>query len=156
PEYRVLDQMQKFTPLTDQFTFGISTGTSQQPDLAGFSFEVKHVEVPTFCFHWFYFARPDEASTRLGEPGSDGVIKVLTFRGDELGKPRLRPSEVAVELSNPDGLWQVVRTEMLSDITINVARRGWLKPDTKPTWQVLIKKGGWVNWPSVVGGVVTS
>ncbi len=123
-------------PLTDGFTFGVSTGLTDNMGLIGFALVARRTDERSFCWEWFNVDNERHAK-KIQETG-----------------------ELAVVTDNPNGQWQIVRTEFLTDVSIRVMQRqedgsGEDGPDMTPTWRVLVRRGSWVNWPSLVNGVVT-
>lgn len=116
--------------LTDLFTLGVASGLTAEPERTGFALVSDRTDLSSHCWEWFNIDGEKHA-TKLQESG-----------------------ELNFEMANPNAQWQIVRTEFLTDISIRVKKMAEADQHSV-SWRVLIRKGSWVNWPSLVDGVVT-
>lgn len=117
--------------LDQTYLLGIAGGNETDALGCGFGLVCDRTDFRTFCWEWFNLDGSDHA-TKLQETG-----------------------ELAIRAGSPGGLWQVVRTEFLTDVSMRVHRFGIGRSGDVPRWRVLIRKGSWVDWPTVADGLVT-
>lgn len=99
----------------------------------GFGLSVERTDMKTVCWEWFSVDGPTHAK-KLQETGE------LGFRVAKVG-----------------GIWQKVRTDFLTDISMRLWRDagtpdGFPKEKVPPVWRVKIRKGSYIKWPCLVNG----
>lgn len=63
---------------------------------------------------------------------------------------RQEGGEMAYTLVSVDSRWEVGRTEVASDVSLRIDKRGMLGGWRKdPAWRIRLAKGSYMNWPSV-------
>jgi hypothetical protein len=134
----------KFCPLNDLFSFGIAHALSPHTDLpsdtelTGFALLSGHAREDVASWGWFDIDGPGHAIKR-----------------QETG-------ELAIEVAEIGGSWDIIRTELLSDISIRLIPFGLagvklegMSINLKPSWRLNIAKGSVIHWPSLVNGQPT-
>lgn len=102
-------------------------------EVTGFGLAVMHESIHTFSWEWFNIGLPwfDIGwATKLQESGV-----------------------LAIAVKRIDSRWEVTRTRFLTDISFRVHLFESFDHDN-PKWRVIIRKGSYVTWPSLVGKAV--
>ncbi|MCH7903172.1 MAG: hypothetical protein IH944_01240 [Armatimonadetes bacterium] len=130
-------QHSKMIELSDQFSFGTSGGASEvRAESSGFGFTARRlIHEDTGSWEWF------------------------NIDGSEHATKHQETGEVAMKIEKVGKVWEVVRTEFLTDVSIRIARMGVeaFKLSNKGfgiefDWRVRILKGSVVLWPSLIDG----
>jgi hypothetical protein len=113
--------------LNKDFSFSMSSFPEQKrSEVSGFGLEANHTKVFTFCWEWFNVDN-DRHASKLQETG-----------------------ELAIDLKQVNSQWEITRTEFLTDVSFRVDIHGSSVPEDNPRWRVIIRKGSYVNWPSLL------
>jgi len=115
-------------PLGEHFRFGLASPISTTPNISGFALQAVRDDEKTFCWDWFNVDSQTHA-TKIQESG-----------------------ELAIVIAGEASEWQIVRTELLTDVSIRVVHFGDGSDPTDPAWRIRIGKGSVVNWPRLVDG----
>jgi hypothetical protein len=121
----------KRVDLNKNFYFQMAEYPEANPTaITGFGLVILHRRLHTFCWEWFNIDG-DKHAIKLQETG-----------------------EIAFDTQKIGAYWEIIRTEFLTDVEFRVTLYDpeWTRGD--PKWRVMILKGSYINWPSLVDDII--
>jgi TonB family protein len=124
-------QTTKTIKLTDEFVIEMSEFPAHTvTSITGFGISARRLDVQSLSWEWFNLQDSKRAS-KLLEGG-----------------------ELAIDLEQVNGDWEVTRTEFMSDVSLRIVRMRLDPPGSPPYWRIHIFKGSTITWPSIASGKV--
>jgi hypothetical protein len=123
--------VQKRIKLNDEFDFGMAEyPTPISGQKSGFGITATRKGTASFSWEWFTVSDINYA-VKLQEKG-----------------------ELAINLKEVDGAWEVKRTEFLTDVSLRIMRMMVDPPGSPAYWRIKIFAGSNITWPSLINGEV--
>jgi hypothetical protein len=124
-------QTTKTIKLTDEFVIEMSEFPAPTvASITGFGISARRLDVQSLSWEWF------------------------NVQDSKRARKLLEGGELAIDLEQVNGDWEVTRTEFMTDVSLRIVRLRLDPPGSPPYWRIHIFKGSGITWPSIASGKV--